>query len=242
MKKVYILVVAFLLTVNLFLFNVFSQNSTQSRLPRGAQDHFGKGWVHDIKFSPSSRQLAVATTIGIWIYDVRTGDELVLFSGLMGGANALSYSPGGLMLAAAHRDQTVRLWDISTGNRRPLSTFTGHTGDIHAVTFSPDGSMLASGGADNTIRVWDVQTEELMAILPHRNTINTVDFSPDSQMLASGSEDGTIQVWDAGTGDQIHKFNKHKDSVWEVDFSPDGRNPHQCKPGWHNSIMGSRGT
>ena len=39
------------------------------------------------------------------------------------------------MLAAAHWDQTVRLWDINTGNRRPLSTFTGHRGEIHAVTF-----------------------------------------------------------------------------------------------------------
>lgn len=223
MKKIYLFAIGLLLSTSLFLPNSFAQNSTQWELPLGATARFGKGWVRDIEFSPFSDQLAVATTIGVWIYDVRTGEERALFSGIMGGANAISYSQGGSMIAAAHWDQTVRLWDINTDNDRPLSTFTGHRGEIHAVKFSPDGSMLASGSADNTIRVWDVQTEELMAILPYRTTINTVDFSPDSEMIAGGSEGGVIQVWDAGTGDRIYEFERHTDSVWEVDFSPDSK-------------------
>ncbi|MYK19566.1 trypsin-like serine protease [Candidatus Poribacteria bacterium] len=223
MKKVYQSLIVCLLTTSLFLPNTFAQDSAQWHLPQYATARFGKGWVKDIKFSPYSDQLAVATTIGVWIYDVRTGKEQVLFSGIMGGANAVSYSPGGLMLAAAHWDQTVRLWDTNTGNHRPLSTFTGHNGEIHAVAFSPDGSMLASGSADNTIRVWNVNTEALMAILPYNSAINTIDFSQDSQMIAGGSEDGTIQVWDAGTGDRIYEFHGHTDSVWEIDFSPNGQ-------------------
>lgn len=223
MKKIYVSFVVFLLIGNLFPSNISAQDYTQWHLPPHAKARYGKGWVRNIKFSPYNDQLAVATTIGVWIYDVRTGREQALFSGIMGGANAVSYSPGGLMLAAAHWDRTVRLWDTNTGNRRPLSTFTGHTGEIHTVAFSPDGSMLASGSADNTIRVWNVQTEELMAILPYRDAINTIDFSPDSHMLAGGSEDGSIQVWDAGTGDRIYEFEGHTDSVWEIDFSPSGR-------------------
>ena len=223
MKKVYQSLIVCLLTTSLFLPNIFAQDSVQWHLPQYATARFGKGWVKDIQFSPYSDQLAVATTIGVWIYDVRTGQEQVLFSGIMGGANAVSYSPGGLMLAAAHWDQTVRLWDTNTGNHKPLSTFTGHRGEIHAVAFSPDGSMLASGSADNTIRVWNVNTEALMAILPYNSAIHTIDFSQDSQMIAGGSEDGTIQVWDAGTGDRIYEFKGHTDSVWEIDFSPNGR-------------------
>ena len=240
MKKIYLFVVGLLLSANLFLPNIFAQDHTQWHLPPGANARFGKGWVHDIEFSPFSDQLAVATTIGVWIYDVRTGEEKALFSGVMGGANAVSYSQDGLILAAAHWDQTIRLWDINTSNRRPLSTFTGHKGEIYAVTFSPDSSMIASGSADNKIRVWNVQTEELLAILPYNDTVNTVAFSLDSQMIAGGSEDGTIQVWDAGTGDRIYEFEGHTDSVWEVDFSPDGRNSYQCKSGWYSSTLGPR--
>ena len=223
MKKVYQSLIVCLLTTSLFLPNTFAQDSAQWHLPPHATARYGKGWVRDIKFSPYNDQLAVATTIGVWIYDVRMGEEQALFSGIMGGANAVSYSPGGLMLAAAHWDRTVRLWDTNTGNRRPLSTFTGHTDEIHTVAFSPDGSMLASGSADNTIRVWNVQTEELMAILPYRDAINTIDFSPDSHMLAGGSADGSIQVWDAGTGDRIYEFKEHTNSVWAIDFSPSGK-------------------
>ena len=223
MKKVYLSVVVCLLIMGLSVPNISAQHSTRWHLPKHAKARFGKGWIKDIEFSPYSDQLAVATTIGVWIYEVRTGEEQALFSGIMGGANAVSYSPGASMLAAAHWDQTIRLWDVNNINSRPLSTLTGHTGEIHTVTFSPDGSMLASGSSDNTIRVWDVQTEELIAILPYKNTIKTVDFSPDSRMIAGGSEDGTIQVWDAGTGNQIYEFNEHTDAVWEVDFSPSGK-------------------
>ncbi len=223
MKKIYVSSVVFLLIANLFLPNVFAQDYTQWHLPPCAIARYGKGWVQDIKFSPFGSQLAVATTIGIWVYEVRTGREQTLFLGVMGGANAVAYSPGGAILAAAHWDQTVRLWDVNGSSQRPLSTFPGHTDTIHTVSFSTDGSMIASGSSDNTIRVWNVDTEELMAILPYRDAINTIDFSPDSRMIAGGSKDGTIQVWDAGTGDRIYEFEGHTDSVWKIDFSPNGR-------------------
>ena len=116
MKKIYVLVVACLLSMSLFLPNIFAQNFTELYLPPSAKARFGKGWIHDIKFSPYSDQLAVATTIGVWIYNTRTGEEQALFSGIMGGANAVSYSPGGLIIAAAHSDWTVRLYRHRSGS------------------------------------------------------------------------------------------------------------------------------
>ena len=89
MKKIYRSLVVLLLTVTSFVLpNILAQNSARWHLPEYANARFGKGWVKDIKFSPYSDQLAVATTIGVWIYDVRTGREHALFSGIMGGANA----------------------------------------------------------------------------------------------------------------------------------------------------------
>ena len=94
MKKIYLSVVVYLLITNLFLSDDFAHKILHNGNYRQVrQARFGKGWVRDIEFSPFSDQLAVATTIGVWIYDVRTGEEQVLFSGIMGGANAVSYSP-----------------------------------------------------------------------------------------------------------------------------------------------------
>lgn len=223
MKKVYLFVVGFLLTARMFLPNILAQTSTELPLPSGAIAGFGKGWIHDMEFSPHSDQLAVATTIGVWIYDARTGKERAPFSGIMGGANAVSYSPGGLIIAAAHSDWTIRLWDVSTGKLTSPSTLRGHTAEIHAVEYSPDGKRIASGSADKTIRIWDphaaIDSESLIAILPYRDSVRSIAFSPDSRMLAGGSDDGTIQVWNADTGDRIYEFNEHTDSVQAVHFS-----------------------
>ena len=221
MKKAYLFVVGLLLTVGMFLPNLLAQTSTELPLPSGEIERFGKGWIHDMEFSPHSDQLAVATTIGVWIYDARTGKERPPLSGIMGGANAVSYSPDGRIIAAVHSDWTVRLWDVSTG--KPASTLRGHTAEIHAVEYSPDGKRIASASADKTIRIWDphaaTDSESLIAILPYRDTVRSIAFSPDSRMLAGGSDDGIIQVWNADTGDRIYEFNDHTDSVQAVHFS-----------------------
>jgi len=44
-------------------------------------------------------------------------------------------------LVIRSRDQTVKIWDVATGQE--LFTFKGHTGDVNSVAFSPDGKRLA---------------------------------------------------------------------------------------------------
>ena len=227
MKKIYVLLVLTVLTTTLLSPSVVANDSIQLKLPKEPEESFGKGWVNDIKFSSNGDELAVATTVGIWIYEVRTGKGRNLFEGVegyVGGANTLSYVPNGSTLAAAHQDWKIRFWNVNTGNLTSPSLLKGHTETIHTVAYSPDRSMLASGSADKTIRVWDAQTGKPLLILPgYKETVYTVAFSSDSSLLAGGSKDGTIRVWDAGTGEQIYEFNKHTDAISKLDFSPDGK-------------------
>ena len=225
MRKNYSIYFSIVATI-LILSSTYAQEYSQWQLPNGATARFGKGWVQDLEFSPLGDQLAVATTIGVWVYDVRTGKELQLFFGLMKDAKSISYSPGGLIIAAAHQDQSVRLWDVEGNNRRPLATFRGHEGTINSVVYSPDGTMIASGSSDGTIRIWNPQAvqidNQLLHILPYRDEITTVCFSPDSRVIAGGCVDGSIRVWDTGTGREVDTFNDHLATIEQIDFSPDG--------------------
>jgi hypothetical protein len=65
----------------------------------------------------------------------------------------VAFSPDGRRLASAGQDQTVRVWDATTGQE--ALTLMGHTGSVQGVAFSPDGSRLASASDDETVRVWD---------------------------------------------------------------------------------------
>ena len=44
----------------------------QWNLPKDAKTRLGKGSINEIQYSPDGQFLAVASGIGIWLYDVAT--------------------------------------------------------------------------------------------------------------------------------------------------------------------------
>ncbi len=203
-------------------------------LPEGAKARLGKGRISgEITYSPDGTRLAVASSIGIWIYDARTWEALDLLPRHWGDALSMSYSPDGRTLASGSDDNTVILWDVNTGEER--RTLTGHTDWVRSVSFSPDGRTLASGGWDGTIRLWDVNTgRHLRTLTGHTSVVWSVSYSPDGRTLASGSDDETIRLWDVNTGEHRRTLTGHTDSVSSVSFSPDGRT--LTSGGWDGTI------
>jgi WD40 repeat protein/serine/threonine protein kinase len=170
--------------------------------------------VTSVAFSPDGKTLASGSwddTIRLW--DTATGRALgeplrshrqvqsVAFS--PDQVQSVAFSPDGTMLASGSWDNTIRLWDIATG--QPLGEpLRGHEGGVTSVAFSPDGKTLASASGD--IRLWDVATGRLLGdplceedeISPYVSiSANSVAFSPDGKLLASGGDDTTIHLWDA---------------------------------------------
>ena len=167
-------------------------------LPDGAIVRLGKGTIgksdRAVPFSPDGQRLAVASGIGVWLYEVATSRPLALLPS-ESSVNSVMFSPDGVLLASGNHGG-VELWEVETGTK--VATLKGHVGAIHSVVFSPDGTMLAAGSG--VIKLWDVATRSTIATLREYNTVEPkyVSFSPDGTILAAASGLG-LKLWDVAS-------------------------------------------
>ena len=203
---------------------------TQFALPEGTKARLGKGIVNDIKLSPDKTLLAVASSIGTWLYDANTGDELALLKGHTMPVSVIAFSPHGDLLVSGSYDGKLRLWNPYT--HKLLRTLKA-VGNIAAVAFSSDGRTLANTTGDN-IQLWDTQTgQHKLNIYLGGSSIFCLAFSPDGQMLASASLTDRIQLWDPNSGQQKFTLDNGRGGGTtsivfnrggpRLAFSPDGK-------------------
>ncbi|WP_073630478.1 NB-ARC domain-containing protein [Scytonema sp. HK-05] len=167
--------------------------------------------VFSVCFSPDSQFFASGSADQtIKLCSVNTGECFQTLQGHTYWVMSVAFSPlppepplvrgvGGIF-ASGSADQTVRLWDVETG--QCLKVLQGHTNHVLSVNFSPDGQTLASGSADETIKLWAVGTGQCLKTLHgHTSQVLSVSFSPQGHLLASSSADETIKLWDINTGE-----------------------------------------
>ncbi len=202
-----------------------SQDYTKWNLPEGSKARFGKGRVSEIAYTPDGTRLAVATSIGIWLYDSQTGEDVDLLTdgySIMEFSSTVGFGPNVVnIIGSDNSDETIRLSEAHTGKH--IKTLKGHTDTVSAETFSLYGKTIIGKGCKSVltdqywadihdIHLWDAHTGK------HIKTISgqSVAFSADGNRIAN-SDDSAIHLWDAHTGKHIKTI-----SGQSVVFSADG--------------------
>ncbi|KAH6642109.1 vegetative incompatibility protein HET-E-1 [Boeremia exigua] len=133
---------------------------------------------------------------------------------------SVAFSHDSTKLASASHDNTVKVWDASSG--ACLQTLEGHSSAVTSVAFSHDSTKLASASDDKTVKVWDASSGACLQTLKgHSSGVTSVAFSHDSTKLASASWDNTVKVWDASSGACLQTLEGHSSAVTSVAFSHD---------------------
>jgi WD40 repeat protein len=200
-----------------------------------------RGHTHRIRaltFAAEGTLLASSSddlTIRLWDYGDRvnirpasTGPHLLrTLSGHENRIWSLAAVPGQSTLVSAAEDQTLRLWDLTSG--MCIHTLRGSSSLIKAITYSPDGHLLADATEEQVIHLWDIESGHCLRTMHgHSNRVRAIAFSPDGRLLASGSEDETIRLWNAANGSCLRILTGHTHLVRGVAFSPDGNTLVSC--------------
>ncbi|MEH2091333.1 serine/threonine-protein kinase [Nostoc sp.] len=161
--------------------------------------------VNSVAFSPQGQVLASASydrTIRLWQIEgsqreIQNRPCYSLLGTLSGHAWAVltvAFSPDGQILATGSDDNTIKLWEVNTGQL--ICTLVGHSWSVVAVAFTADGETLLSASCDKTVKLWRVSTaEEIVTLSGHVDSVSAVAVSKVTQLIASGSRDKTIKLW-----------------------------------------------
>ena len=204
-------------------------------MPEGAKLRMGKGRIEALKFSHDGKSLAVATSVGIWLYDTETYNPHKLITADKGRVTAIAFSADSRRLAGGSGNYTLSVWDARSGHL--LKTFgleqsnpevVGGPVQVVSIAFSPNGRNLMSFARyEDTLRVWNVRTGDLLKTFMDRSvSADSAAFSPDGHILALGGADwmrhSTINLWDAETGRPLKIFSP-PGRISAMFFSPDSQ-------------------
>lgn len=121
--------------------------------------------------------------------------ELVLQRGHSDSITSIAYSPDGKFIATGSMDNTIKIWNASTG--REIRTLTGHANTVTALIYLPDGAHLISASDDKSIREWEIATgKEVAQFQGSRNKVEWLALLPSGKSFASAGEDSIIRIWD----------------------------------------------
>jgi WD40 repeat protein/predicted Ser/Thr protein kinase len=198
----------------------WSPDSTQ--IGSGAEDHKVQVWdattgSNVFSYQHSNIVLAVAWShdgnyiaSGSWspehavqVWNVATQSHVFTYRQHMNDVRALAWSPDSKRIASGSYDQTVQIWDATSGNNVVACRVQSQ---VEAVAWLPKGQRIVSGSDDNIrVKIWDAANGSLVfPYTAHSSVVWTVAWSPDGTRIASGSGSGdrpsidhTVRVWHA---------------------------------------------
>ena len=137
-----------------------------------------------VAFAPDGKHLAIASAGGVTVVTPLSRQTTTL--GELMASHGAVFSKDGTMIASAHIDGCVRIWDVQQSSM--LTEIRGLESLAVQLQFSPDGKLLATGGT--SIELWNV--EDGTRVNNYHGQVSMA-FSPDGQTLASGRFDSTVR-------------------------------------------------
>lgn len=192
--------------------------------------------ANEFAFSPNGSVLYIADGTNAVRWSLRTNRVSLLTpsGGLAGGVfsagtSYVALSPDGRRLAVGGTPG-IAVLDARSG--RVLAT-NGSVPAMWGIAFSPDGRTIAASQSPpypsfsvaGAIRLFAAASLRPLRTLARLegDAFTAIGFSPDGRTLAFGTNLGASGIYDVASGQRLVSFPGHTTIIWQVEFSPDGK-------------------
>src|SRR5437867_434544 len=141
----------------------------------------------------------------------------------------------GLFLVTASTDQRLVVVNTLDGLNHVFDT-TGwqelfafpdpprFVGKLEAQVLTPQNRLVITASADGTMHFYDLEQRRTLDVRRVSGTrLSELAVSPEGKLLAIAARDTRIHLWDLQPHTSLGSLKGHRQSVWGVSFSPDGR-------------------
>jgi serine/threonine protein kinase/WD40 repeat protein len=178
--------------------------------------------------SPDGRYLALCDSRRYELWKLEGPKAVRLLREL--DCSAHDFSPDGRLAAVVSLDGTVRLYDLSSGQRAQEMRPGPHT--VRFLAFHPGGRRLALSHAGG-VQVRDVETGAALADLPQAGAEHLA-WHPGGKALAVVGSDQAIHLWDVTAREEVVKFRRWKNAGLRITFNRAGDVLASC--GWEHMV------
>lgn len=184
-------------------------------------DHARNLWA--VEVSPDGALLATGAADRkiVRLVEPQSGTLKRMLSQHASWVRAVDFSPDSKSLAVSCWDDTVKVWNVATGEAR--QTLAAPSNTVDGVIFSPDAKFLAAAGQGKVVKIWDIASGAVkQTCIGSGGEIRSFAFSPNGKLVAAGASDRIARVWDVASGQLLAQIPGHNDAVTAVVFSADG--------------------
>jgi WD40 repeat protein len=152
---------------------------------------------------------------GIKLWDARTGEVKKELTDQDETNSIVGISANGATAAEIASDETLRLWNLTSGKKETVSN-TGRP--VSAIALSADGQTVALASAQG-IALVNSATRDVIRIIAAPPDVKCLSFSGNGRELAIAGSDGTIKIWDLESG-QLRRTMMARTRLTALAFAP----------------------